>query len=299
MRGSITVILALLPWLTGCSGEPTGLEISPERVFDDHREIDIRFENGPASLSGTLFLPIGEGPFSVAVVNEGSGWTTRSGWDVIGPFASAFGAVFTFDKRSYGESTGECCALPDDELFPLLAGDAVAAARALQSIDDIDPDRIGLFGSSFSGWTVPLAANMDRNAISFLIVTVGGAVSVGQEMAYDVITGYESCTPTGITAAAASDSIETLGTSGWDPMPSLRELAQPSLWIFGGNDLSHPTHLSVRNLESVMAAISKPWTISVFPDANHDLISGGGICQTEGPVANVLPVISDFIADLN
>jgi len=145
---------------------------------------------------------------------------------------------------------------------------------------------------------VPLAATLGGAKVAFVIVTVGGAVSVGQEQLYDQLTGYATCAPSGLSDDEVIALLDAAGVSGFDPTASLEALTQPTLWVYGGRDLSHPTTLAVRNLQEIQARIPKPWTIRVFPTANHELIDNGGICQAEGPLVDVGPAIAEFLASL-
>jgi uncharacterized protein len=74
-------------------------------------------------------------------------------------------AVFTFDRRGEGASTGE----PSAGRFELLAADANAVAGALAAHDDVDARRIGLWGISQGGWVAPLAAVRSGRA-AFLVL---------------------------------------------------------------------------------------------------------------------------------
>ena len=144
---------------------------------------------------------------------------------------------------------------------------------------------------------MPLAANAAPDVISFTLVTVGGVVSTGQEGLYDELTGYGVCEPTGTPMDQVIDQLKAAGPSGFDPRPSVEALTQPGLWVYGGNDLSHPTVLSVEILEEVDEALGKDWTIEVSPTANHELIENGEICQADGPPAeDVLSRISEWVA---
>ena len=58
------------------------------------------------------------------------------------------------------------------------------------------------------------------------------------------------------------------GSSGYEPLPALRALRVPSLWLFGRLDYVVPTRLSVQRLEQ----LGGPTTIAVFPRANHALV---------------------------
>ena len=45
----------------------------------------------------------------------------------------------------------------------------------------------------------------------------------------------------------------------------------PALWVFGGEDRSHPTREAVAVLERIKAEHNKDFTIKVFPYGNHEL----------------------------
>ena len=119
---------------SGCGDSmPTFPEFSEERVFDDHREVDIRFQNGDATLAGTLYLPRGAGPHPVVAIHPGSSWTVRSTWDDVAFVVSGVEvAAFSWDKRGQASSGGTCCPAELNAHFDLLAGDLVAAVRAVK-----------------------------------------------------------------------------------------------------------------------------------------------------------------------
>ena len=39
---------------------------------------------------------------------------------------------------------------------------------------------------------------------------------------------------------------------------------------------------------------AKDWTVVIIPNANHDLIDNGTICQTDGPLADVISPLLDW-----
>lgn len=295
------VVLATSVASTACGeSDPILPEVGDTRVLSDHSEIDITFASADgAPLSGTLYLPPGPGPFAVAAVSQGSSWTVRATFDEVAVFVLGLGeAVFSYDKRGQGESGGTCCPADGGETFDLLADDLVAAARALREVPQIDPSKIGVFGSSQGGWVVPLAANKGPDDVHFAIIIVGGAVSGGQEGLYDTLTGYDVCERTATPMADIIAQLEAAGPSEFDPRASIEELAQPTIWVFGENDFSHPTQLAVSILADVQQSLPKEWTVVVLDGANHDLIEDGSICQVDGPLADVLTPISQWFADV-
>ena len=295
-------VLAVAVVLNGCEDDPTGPAL-PEYgalvTLADHREIPIRFSSDGAILSGTLLLPLQGTDFPAVAMNLGSSWTTRATWAEAGPFVEALNVgLFSFDKRGLGESGGEPVSTEPNAAFDQLADDLVAAARALQGARHVRTDRVGVLGSSQGGWVVPLAANRDRNTIAYAASIVGGAVSTGQEGLYDRLTGYEVCERSSLTITEINDSLRAVGPSGFDPRPSLEALTQPTLWIYGGLDFSHPAAFSEELLAEVEAGQDKPWTIVTVPDANHEGIAGGSICQTAGPPADYLTPFMDWMAEI-
>ena len=268
-------------------------------TLSDHRELPIRFESGDAILSGTLLLPLAGTDFPTVAMNLGSSWTTRATWAEAGPFVQALNVgFFSYDKRGFGESSGDPVSTEPNAAFDQLADDLVAAARAIQNAPHVRGDRVGVLGSSQGGWVVPLAANRDRSTISYVASIVGGAVSTGQEGLYDVLTGYEVCERSELSLAEINDSLRAVGPSGFDPRASLEAIVQPTLWIYGGLDFSHPAQFSEELLADVEAVAEKPWTIVTIADANHEGIAGGSICQTTGPPADYITPFTNWMAQI-
>lgn len=56
----------------------------------------------------------------------------------------------------------------------------------------------------------------------------------------------------------------------YDPMPVLRNLDTPQLWILGAEDRDAPSAETVRRLRALQAA-GKPITVAVFPDTGHGI----------------------------
>ncbi len=59
---------------------------------------------------------------------------------------------------------------------------------------------------------------------------------------------------------------------GVDPMPWIRQLDIPTIWVYGALDKHIPTRLSVRNLTPLANDPNRDLSIAVFPRANHALI---------------------------
>jgi uncharacterized protein len=127
-------------------------------------EEQVTFSNAQAdvSLSGTLTLPKGTGPFAAAVLIAGSGPEDRDGtianhkpFLVLSDYLTRKGiAVLRYDKRGIGQSTGSA----DMATTIDLAGDAQSAIAYLKTRKEIDPARIGLIGHSEGAMIAPTIA---------------------------------------------------------------------------------------------------------------------------------------------
>jgi dienelactone hydrolase len=123
------------------------------------REETLRFASADGTvLEGTLFLPTGPGIHPALAMLHGSGAQSRNGFYghirfLSEAYARAGIAVLAYDKRGVGGSKGDW----ETASLDLLAQDGAAAVRALQARGDIDPQRIGMTGSSQAAWIIPMA----------------------------------------------------------------------------------------------------------------------------------------------
>jgi pimeloyl-ACP methyl ester carboxylesterase len=142
-----------------------------------YRTEEMRFANGDVTLAGTLFLPSSGGKHPAIVYIAGSGDATRGDGSFFADRLARSGiAALAYDKRGTGQSTGDW----HQGGFEELAGDAIAALRALQSRSDIDVDRTGFVCQSQGCWVAPIALHRAAPA-HFLVAQSGPAVSVAAE----------------------------------------------------------------------------------------------------------------------
>lgn len=165
------------------------------------------------SLSGSLILPRGEGPFPAIVFAHGSGQETR---DASRGLAALFAyngiACLIFDKRGVGKSEGEHWAAS----FSDYANDLLAAVQLLKTFPEIDKNKIGLYGHSQGGWVVPLAISKSPADISFAILSAANCVSPLDQHMYNgrrVLTfrGADSSTIAEVEAFRRSKYAASLG----------------------------------------------------------------------------------------
>jgi fermentation-respiration switch protein FrsA (DUF1100 family) len=112
----------------------------------------VRFYSRGASLAGTLMLPeTSFGELGLAAVVQGPGWLGLRDAKLYQPYHDALLAagiaVLVFDYRGFGDSEGDATYLDPREQVE----DYRAAATYLETRPEIDPTRIGAFGSGGTG----------------------------------------------------------------------------------------------------------------------------------------------------
>ena len=150
-----------------------------------YREEDVSFSNEAAkvSLSGTLTLPKGTGPFPAAVLIAGSGPHDRNEslenhkpFLVLSDYLTRQGvAVLRYDKRGIGKSTGSA----DSATTLDLASDAASAVAYLKTRKEIDPTRIGLIGHSEGAMIAPYLASHSKDVA--WVVLLAAPATKGQD----------------------------------------------------------------------------------------------------------------------
>src|SRR3954449_10058951 len=122
---------------------------------------DVDFQGDGPRLRGWLYTPdTGSGPFPTVVMAHGFSAVKEMYLD---SFAEAFAraglAALVFDHRNFGASEGE----PRQEIDPWAQvrdyRDAITYARTRS---EVDRERIGVWGSSYSGGHVLVVAAIDR-----------------------------------------------------------------------------------------------------------------------------------------
>ena len=110
---------------------------------------DTRFPSGDLSCVASVFRPDGEEPVPLVVLAHGFSGTREMRLDAYAErFAEAGIAAMAFDYRHFGASDGEPRQLLDIRKQHEDYHAAIGYARGRAWVD---PDRIAIFGSSFSG----------------------------------------------------------------------------------------------------------------------------------------------------
>lgn len=237
---------------------------------------DFIIANGDVNLSARLWLP-GAATYPVIIIVEGTASSRKENFESRAEFFIENGmAVLTYEKRGYFNSTGTRVVptvANSPETFALLSSDLLAAVEFLKTSRHIDPTRIGLICSDLGVWIGTLA-QAHSSDIYCAVNLVGAATSVGVKEYYASLSGND---PSGNNlsqhSAAQIDSLVALytGPQGFDPLPSLKQLTQPQLWLMGGQDFLYPTRQSVAILNDLITTHRKKIDIVVEYNANHAL----------------------------
>jgi len=139
-------------------------------------EVSIENASSGVTLSGTLTIPAGAGPFPGAVLVTGSGPQDRDEaimghkpFLVIADYLTRNGiAVLRYDDRGFGGSTGDFQSATSEDF----AEDAKSAVDYLRMQAMINPLKIGIIGHSEGGMIAPMVAVQEQD-IGFIVLLAG------------------------------------------------------------------------------------------------------------------------------
>ena len=148
----------------------------------DYRVKEVSFNNEKEgnTLTGTLTIPKGRGPFPAMVLVSGSGQENRDEelmnhrpfW-VIADYCARHGvAVLRYDDRGMGGSTGEV----EGATTMDFSYDAEAAFDFLRKQKHIDASRVGILGHS-EGGVINFMVSARRPEVAFLVSLAGPSVN--------------------------------------------------------------------------------------------------------------------------
>lgn len=119
----------------------------------------VRFDSDGVRLAGDLYRPDGPGPFPAIVMAGGWCYVKELAQPTYArAFAEAGFLTLVFDYASFGESDGE----PRQHIDPAQqVADYRNAVSYLEAREDVDADRIGAWGISYSGGHVLILGAID------------------------------------------------------------------------------------------------------------------------------------------
>lgn len=292
-------------------------------------------------LAGTLRLPEGASKVPAVVVFHGASDPGRDSalYDHLKQMLPSLGiAVFTYDRRGTGESTGEA----RGNAYEVLADDGIAAAQMLARDPRIDSKRIGFWGLSQGGWLSLLAASRYKStafaiSVSAPMVTpdvqmnfavanilrIKGYSQADINQAVDARKGLDDFMRGRLDRASAQARIDAaakqpwfdhiyLGKtfsdpdkSGWakeirhDPLASIGTITAPALIIYGSADPWVPVAMSMDRLRDFTKAHPKFSTV-VIDNADHSMMSSATPAEQVDPTqfSRFAPDSAEYFARL-
>jgi uncharacterized protein len=151
---------------------------------------DIEFDAEGVTLCGWFYAAEGGAPRATVVLAHGFSAVKEMYLD---SFAEAFAAaglnVLVFDNRCFGASDGE----PRQEIDPWAqVRDYRHAITYASTLPEVDPQRIGIWGSSYSGGHVMVVAAIDRRvkAVVSQVPLISGHDNLRALVRADFIAGF-------------------------------------------------------------------------------------------------------------
>ena len=230
-----------------------------------HRELDVLFTCEGARLAGTIYLPTGPGPIPVWCGYTAPAKRNASAGVGAGPWPGAIRTRGAFLRQAGSWAVR-------GRLLPRRSGPFQPSDRRRRGSSPRAPSperrRPGQGGS---GRRQP--SRLDRPASRQRhprgVRGPGQRPTVSERTAnlYERLAGGEKGT---LSHEEISRRLRNAGPSGYDPLPDLRRMTMPGLWLFGSADDKTPVPESVAVLDRLRA--SGQHHRRVFPDAGHGLL---------------------------
>lgn len=228
----------------------------------------ISFDSGSIRLYGELVMPVEEQPRAVVVLQYGSGRDSavvNNYVQYLLPLRDI--AVFVFDKRGTGRSTGEYSI----DITPL-ARDLAAAVAAVRAQGGLNGIPLGLMGESQGGWVAPLAATM--TPVDFVVVSYGLGITMLEEDRLEVaqslrMSGYDAevlARGEELHRAAAKVMMSRF-SEGLDELERLKAAYSGEPWFaeIGGDFTSLLTSTPAERMPEVQALFDFPYDLAYDP----------------------------------
>ncbi|ACP34869.1 peptidase S15 [Sulfolobus islandicus L.S.2.15] len=151
------------------------------------KRLNVEFYSEGVKLKGWLYLPEGSEKFPAIVMAHGFSAVKEMYLDSFAEvFAKAGFVVLVYDNRNFGESEGE----PRQEIDPWQqVKDYRYAISHVRLRPEVDPERIGIWGTSYSGGHVIVVGSLDSRvkAIVAQVPLVSGSENLRRLVKSDMI----------------------------------------------------------------------------------------------------------------
>lgn len=231
---------------------------------------DVGFDAAGTTLRGWLYVPDGAtGPCAAVVMAHGLSALKEMGLDDYAEvFVAAGLAVLVYDHRNLGASDGT----PRDEIDPVAQmRDYRHAITFAQSQPGIDPERIGIWGTSYTGGLVLMVAALDRRvrAVVSQVPYISAHETTTRAMDADAQRGHRRMLEENRAAMAAGEPSRTVTVCEDDPGKPEDATTRMSFRYFNhyaaARKLAWPNRLTVHSLDLRQEYETMPWMPRISP----------------------------------
>ncbi|MFL5539888.1 MAG: alpha/beta hydrolase family protein [Longimicrobiaceae bacterium] len=297
-------------------------------------EREITFQNGAATLAGSLILPHTGGSLPAVVFLHGSGaegrWASRF---LATQLASHGIAALIFDKRGVGRSTGDWRQATVEDL----AGDGAAAVARLLQEPRIDGRRIGIHGHSQGGTIAPLVAARSGQ-VAFVIGSAAAGVPTDSTEIFSILSSVYPRATSAADSASAREYVGELVAAAYHGQPRARldalaaalrdrpwffapppadapywafsadfgryrplewwsRVRVPVLLLYGAEDQRVPAEESAARIAAALrGAGNRDVTVRIFPGADHTFRLPPGASGWPVTAPGYLSALLDWLA---
>ncbi len=232
--------------------------------------IDIAFDARGVTLRGWLYLPTqGEGPFPAVVMAHGFTALKEMGLDdYADTFAAAGIAALVYDNRNIGASDG----LPRNEIDPVAQmRDYRDAITYVQSRPEVDAERIALWGTSYTGGLVLIAAALDKRVkcVVSQVPYISGHETFLQTTALENRRAFYQMVDSDRRALASGAAASTVTVCTDDPKKPVDATSRMSYRYFNrfveSRQLNWPNLVTVQSLDLRLEYDAMPYMPRVSP----------------------------------
>lgn len=223
------------------------------QLYGAERRTDVEFDSDGVTLRGWHFRAEGdEDKAPVIVMAHGYGAVKEMWLDrYADTFAKAGFHVLVYDNRNLGASDGQ----PRGEINPWQQVDDYRNAITFaETLPGVDADRIGIWGTSYSGGHVLVVAAQDRRvkAVSSQVPAVDGDANFRLLVRSDFIDGTRAAFVADRQARARGEGPAMIDITNPDPMaPSALPTPDSWEWFNGTHELRAPSYVNQCTLRSV------------------------------------------------
>lgn len=223
-----------------------------ETVPAPDNRTDVEFDSDGVTLRGWYYRAAGAGTAPTIVMCHGFAAVKEMYLD---RYAEAFSAgglnVLVYDNRNLGASDGQ----PRGEITPSdQIDDFRNAITYAETLEGTDHDRIGIWGSSYSGAHVLVVAALDRRVkcVSSQVPVVDGDANFRQLVRADFVGGARAGFDEDRRARFRGESPAIIDVVNADPMAA-SALPTPDsyAWFIGTHELRAPAFVNSCTLRSV------------------------------------------------